>query len=75
MAETGSHDGAPPWSEMAVADLKLILKRAHASRPSSQWSEDDYDVLESGTVVGRIFRSPGAPNDRSLLAVFVRSRR
>jgi hypothetical protein len=37
MAETGSHDGAPPWSEMAVADLKLILKRARASRPSSQW--------------------------------------
>jgi hypothetical protein len=24
----------------------LILKRASASRPSGQWSDDDYDVLE-----------------------------
>jgi hypothetical protein len=23
----------------------LILKRASASRPSGQWSDDDYDVL------------------------------
>jgi hypothetical protein len=32
----------------------LILKRASASRSSGQWSDDDYDVLES-QVVGRIF--------------------
>ena len=24
---------------------KLILKRASASRPSAEWSDDDYDVL------------------------------
>jgi hypothetical protein len=24
----------------------LILKRASASRPSGQWGDDDYDVLE-----------------------------
>jgi hypothetical protein len=42
----------------------LILKRASASRSSGQWSEDDYDVLEDGVVVGRIFKSPGAPADR-----------
>jgi hypothetical protein len=33
----------------------LILKRASASRPSGEWSEDDYDVLADGVVVGRIF--------------------
>jgi hypothetical protein len=26
----------------------LILKRASASRPSGEWSEDDFDVLEDG---------------------------
>jgi hypothetical protein len=35
----------------------LILKRATASRPSGQWTEDDYDVLEDGTVLGRIFKA------------------
>jgi hypothetical protein len=33
----------------------LILKRASASRRSGQWRDDDYDVLENGVVVGRIF--------------------
>src|SRR5262245_48821498 len=42
----------------------LILKRGSASRPSGQWRDDDYDVLENGVVVGRIFLSPGAPQDR-----------
>jgi len=26
----------------------LILKRASTSRPSDQWRDDDYDVLENG---------------------------
>jgi hypothetical protein len=34
---------------------QLILKRASTSRPSGQWRDDDYDVLEDGIVVGRIF--------------------
>jgi hypothetical protein len=33
----------------------LILKRAKVSRPSGHWRDDDYDVLENGVVVGRIF--------------------
>jgi hypothetical protein len=33
----------------------LFLKRASASRPSGQWRDDDYDVLENGVAVGRIF--------------------
>jgi hypothetical protein len=34
---------------------RFILKGASASRSSGQWSDDDYDVLENGVVVGRIF--------------------
>ena len=33
----------------------LILKRASASRSSGQWRDDDYDVVENGVIVGRIF--------------------
>jgi hypothetical protein len=32
----------------------LILKHANASRSSSQWRDDDYDVLEDDVIVGRI---------------------
>jgi hypothetical protein len=39
----------------------LILKRASASRPSGEWSNDDYDVLADGFVVGRIFQAKAAP--------------
>ena len=42
----------------------LILKRGSASRSSEQWRDDDYDVLENGAVIGRIFLSSGAPQDR-----------
>jgi hypothetical protein len=43
----------------------LILKRASASRSSGQWRDDDYDVLENGVVVGRIFfLGAVAPPDR-----------
>jgi hypothetical protein len=41
----------------------LLLKRASSSGPSGRWSDDDYDVLENGVVVGRIFLSPAAPRD------------
>jgi hypothetical protein len=39
----------------------LILKRASAPRPSGEWSDDDYDVLAHGLVVGRIFKVNAAP--------------
>jgi hypothetical protein len=43
----------------------LILKRSKVSRPASgQWSDDDYDVICQGAVVGRVFLSPGAPADK-----------
>ena len=37
----------------------LTLKRAPIG-----WNQDDYDVLENGVVVGRIFKVPIAPQDR-----------
>ena len=33
----------------------LILKRTSLSRPSGQWRDNDYAVLENGVVIGRIF--------------------
>jgi|EndMetStandDraft_8_1072994.scaffolds.fasta_scaffold664558_2 hypothetical protein len=44
---------------------RLIRKRANASRSSYQWRDDDYDVLEDGVLVGRIFVSPTAPTPPS----------
>ena len=41
----------------------LTLKRASTSRPSGEWSEDDYDVLADGIVVGRIMRAAASPVD------------
>ena len=32
-----------------------------ASRLSGEWSDDDYDVLADGAVVGRIFKVHAAP--------------
>jgi hypothetical protein len=42
----------------------LILKRAWASRSSGGWRDDDYDVVEDGVVVGRIFKVLVAPENR-----------
>jgi hypothetical protein len=39
----------------------LLLKPASASRPSGEWGEDDYDVLEDGAVVGRIVKAAAVP--------------
>jgi hypothetical protein len=39
----------------------LILKRASASRPSGEWSDDDFDVLADGVVVGRILKARATP--------------
>jgi hypothetical protein len=36
----------------------LILKHAPIG-----WNQDDFDVVETGVIVGRIFMSPSAPQD------------
>jgi hypothetical protein len=38
---------------MIRRDFQLILKRASVSRPSGEWSEDDYDVLADGSAASR----------------------
>jgi hypothetical protein len=48
----------------------LILKRVSASRPSGEWSEDDYDVLADGAVVGRIFKANASPVGASWMWTF-----
>jgi hypothetical protein len=43
---------------------KLVLKRGG---PPGEWGPNDFDVLEMGVTVGRIFRVPNAPLDRPWL--------
>ena len=40
---------------------QVVLKRAAASRVSGEWSDDGYDVLCDGAVVGRIMKAAAAP--------------
>jgi hypothetical protein len=47
--------------------MQLILKGAAASRSSGDWSDDDYDVLADGVVVGRIMKAAAKPADASWL--------
>jgi len=42
----------------------LTLKRTSKSRPSGQWSDDDYDVFDSDRHIGRIMWTHAAPEDR-----------
>jgi hypothetical protein len=42
-------------------DQLTLQACAIANRPSGQWSDDDYDVLADGKVVGRIFKSAKSP--------------
>jgi hypothetical protein len=39
----------------------LVLKRASVSRSSGEWSDDDFDVLCDGVVVGRIMKAAAVP--------------
>jgi hypothetical protein len=42
----------------------LTLKRASKSRPSGEWSDDDYDVFDGDRHIGRIMWTHAAPEDR-----------
>jgi hypothetical protein len=59
------HGGGPRGIDMRLDNRvkmpALILKRASASRPSGEWSDDDYDVLADGVVVGRIMKASAVP--------------
>ena len=42
----------------------LTLKRASKSRPSGEWSDDDYDVFNGDRHIGRIMWTRSPPEDR-----------
>ena len=47
-----------------MPESQLFLVSANKSQPSSQWSDDDYDVREGspdGPVIGRIYKLSVAP--------------
>ena len=48
------------WLDKMDKDY-LVLKRASTSRPSGEWTDDDFDVLADGAVVGRIMKVHAAP--------------
>jgi hypothetical protein len=39
----------------------LTLKPASTSRPSGEWSDEHFEVLAEGVMVGRIFKSAASP--------------
>jgi hypothetical protein len=41
----------------------LTLTRASKSRPSGQWSDDDYDVFDGNRHIGRIMWTHAASSD------------
>jgi hypothetical protein len=45
----------------SCAISSLLLKRASTSRPSGEWSDDDYDMLADRAVVGRIMQAAASP--------------
>ena len=42
---------------------QLTLKRASKSRPSGEWSDDDYDVFDSNRHIGRIMWTHAASRE------------
>jgi len=50
--------------QTAILRLILILARPSKSRPSAEWSDDDYDVFDGERHIGRILRTQAAPEDR-----------
>ena len=52
--------------KIRMTTKSLVLKRGSISRSSSQWRDDDYDVICEGAVVGLVFLAPAAPHVRML---------
>jgi hypothetical protein len=53
-----------PCQKAKMPDNSLRLISADKSRPSGEWSDDDYDVFHGDRRIGRIFLHPQAPAGR-----------
>jgi hypothetical protein len=49
--------------QICIMTTSFVLRRANTSRPSGDWSDDDYDVFADDQNVGRIFRAEAAHPD------------
>jgi hypothetical protein len=62
MAGRGARAAVEVAADLVKMDKDyLVLKRASASRLSGEWSDDDFDVLCGGVVVGRIMKAAAVP--------------
>ena len=62
MAARGTRAAVEVAADLVKMDKDyLVLKRASASRLSGGWSDDDFDVLCGGVVVGRIMKAAAVP--------------
>ena len=62
MAARGARAAVEVAADLVKMDKDyLVLKRASASRLSGEWSDDDFDVLCGGVVVGRIMKAAAVP--------------
>src|SRR5215204_3138267 len=50
-------------TQIYIMTTSFVLRRANTSRPSGDWSDDDYDVFADDQNVGRIFRAEAAHPD------------
>ena len=67
MAGRGARAAVEVAADLVKMDKDyLVLKRASASRLSGEWSDDDFDVLCGGVVVGRIMKAAAVPAYRRL---------
>ena len=62
MAARGARAAVEVAADLVKMDKDyLVLKRTSASRLSGEWSDDDFDVLCGGVVVGRIMKAAAVP--------------
>ena len=62
MAARGARAAVEVAADLVKMDKDyLVLKRASASRLSGEWSDDDFDVLCNGVVVGPIMKAAAVP--------------
>ena len=61
------HGARPIVPCRVIRRMTLILKHGNKnrSRRATDWGPNDFDVLDAGRCIGRIFLSPQSPSDRN----------